>query len=297
MNKMIFEQQSKNKKILFIIFPVVLLGVVLWVVLTKFVYRPEPVSPSQFIHPSEPIFCTQEVKICPDGTYVGRNGPNCEFTKCLSENNQTFGNNQMEKAITDYLLTQSRFSWKTRNDSYNFCVIENLNPEQNLFPLSVWALCEEFIFQDDKLKTLSGASGPVKINYPNELSFYDLNKFSYEAPGDGSQYSEDIKKIFSQDIQQKIFSFNRDNIIRKIEAIALDWFNSGQGEEIDIWESIKQAIGHCEVEKIFQTHDLVVTITLKNGEKLTAIEPQIDDVMIFAQKAELKCGKILMGTE
>ena len=26
--------------------------------------------------------CTQEAKLCPDGSYVGREGPNCEFTKC-----------------------------------------------------------------------------------------------------------------------------------------------------------------------------------------------------------------------
>lgn len=28
------------------------------------------------------IFCTQEAKECPDGTWVGRTGPNCEFAKC-----------------------------------------------------------------------------------------------------------------------------------------------------------------------------------------------------------------------
>ncbi len=26
--------------------------------------------------------CTQEAKLCPDGSYVGRTGPNCEFTPC-----------------------------------------------------------------------------------------------------------------------------------------------------------------------------------------------------------------------
>ncbi len=28
--------------------------------------------------------CTQEAKLCPDGSYVGRSGPNCEFTPCPS---------------------------------------------------------------------------------------------------------------------------------------------------------------------------------------------------------------------
>lgn len=28
---------------------------------------------------SEPVFCTADAMQCPDGTYVGRTGPNCEF--------------------------------------------------------------------------------------------------------------------------------------------------------------------------------------------------------------------------
>lgn len=31
---------------------------------------------------SEQVFCTQEAKLCPDGSYVGRTGPSCEFEKC-----------------------------------------------------------------------------------------------------------------------------------------------------------------------------------------------------------------------
>jgi hypothetical protein len=29
-----------------------------------------------------PVACTQEAKQCPDGSYVGRTGPNCEFSMC-----------------------------------------------------------------------------------------------------------------------------------------------------------------------------------------------------------------------
>lgn len=29
-----------------------------------------------------PVACTMEAKLCPDGSYVGRTGPNCEFTPC-----------------------------------------------------------------------------------------------------------------------------------------------------------------------------------------------------------------------
>ncbi len=30
----------------------------------------------------EPVACTMEAKLCPDGSYVGRTGPKCEFTAC-----------------------------------------------------------------------------------------------------------------------------------------------------------------------------------------------------------------------
>lgn len=30
----------------------------------------------------EQVFCTQEAMLCPDGSYVGRTGPNCEFAPC-----------------------------------------------------------------------------------------------------------------------------------------------------------------------------------------------------------------------
>jgi len=34
-----------------------------------------------FKQPKQTV-CTMEVKLCPDGSYVGRTGPNCEFAPC-----------------------------------------------------------------------------------------------------------------------------------------------------------------------------------------------------------------------
>jgi hypothetical protein len=31
------------------------------------------------------IACTMEARMCPDGSYVGRTGPDCEFAPCLGE--------------------------------------------------------------------------------------------------------------------------------------------------------------------------------------------------------------------
>lgn len=208
------------------------------------------------------------------------------------ENAQTtsgFNNDKIEKAITDYLLTERHFSWKNRTDSFNFCAVENLDPEKELFPLYVWAYCGEYIVEDGELKTVSGSSGPVKIDYPNELSFYDPRNFSYESPGDGSQYIEDIRKIFPENVQQKILDFNRGPIIKKTEEFVL--------ANILSWESIKQAINDCEVKKVFQTHSRDVSVTLKNGNKLIAIEPHIDAVITITEATKLKCGRVPIGTE
>jgi len=45
--------------------------------------RPQP-GPRP-MPPDDQVMCTMEAKICPDGTGVGRTGPNCEFAPCPGE--------------------------------------------------------------------------------------------------------------------------------------------------------------------------------------------------------------------
>ncbi|KKP80489.1 MAG: hypothetical protein UR81_C0026G0007 [Candidatus Levybacteria bacterium GW2011_GWB1_35_5] len=33
----------------------------------------------------ETVFCTQDAKLCPDGSYVSRTEPNCEFAACPTQ--------------------------------------------------------------------------------------------------------------------------------------------------------------------------------------------------------------------
>jgi len=35
--------------------------------------------------PAQPVACTAEAKLCPDGSAVGRTGPDCEFASCPAE--------------------------------------------------------------------------------------------------------------------------------------------------------------------------------------------------------------------
>lgn len=74
---------------------------------------------------NEQVMCTQEVKLCPDGkTYVGREGPNCEFQVCptvepedaspsaevkeLPNNPTTETNSEEENEVTPSISTESQ---------------------------------------------------------------------------------------------------------------------------------------------------------------------------------------------
>jgi hypothetical protein len=37
----------------------------------------------------QPRACTMEARLCPDGTSVGRTGPNCEFASCPGASSQS----------------------------------------------------------------------------------------------------------------------------------------------------------------------------------------------------------------
>ncbi len=42
-------------------------------------------------HSDGQVACTMEAKLCPDGSYVGRSGPNCEFAACPTAATSTGG--------------------------------------------------------------------------------------------------------------------------------------------------------------------------------------------------------------
>ncbi len=63
--------REMNKAILIILGIVVVAGGVVWG-LTKYRGAEE----------NEQVFCTMDAKLCPDGSYVGRQGPRCEFAPC-----------------------------------------------------------------------------------------------------------------------------------------------------------------------------------------------------------------------
>ncbi len=90
----------------------------------------------------EPIFCTQEAKLCPDGSYVGRTGPNCEFAQCpaaaIVGNTVTIENFSFNPP-TLKIKTGERVTWK-QNDSAAHSIIGNI------FQSSIFNRGDDFSF-------------------------------------------------------------------------------------------------------------------------------------------------------
>jgi len=84
------------------------------------------------------VVCTQEVKICPDGSAVGRVGPNCEFMQCpIAQNNSAKTASQQNKVaqlnkdpnnMQNFQIKSSAFANNGRIPAEYTCDGEGINP-------------------------------------------------------------------------------------------------------------------------------------------------------------------------
>ncbi len=157
-----------------------------------------------------------------EGAFIVERGVET-YSNCM-ERIWTLGNAQLDDAVTNFLLSYQQLSWKTEAGSTNFCVFQNLMPERMLFPHYLWVRCGEYKLVDGQLKELSGTSVPLKLDYPNELSFYDLTKFTVSIPRDGTPYERDVKKIFPKEIWSRL-NFESGPLNERITRLARDYFS------------------------------------------------------------------------
>ena len=55
--------------------------------LSSYGFPANMLSDCAIVETNNPIACPMDAKLCPDGSYVGRTGPNCEFATCPTNNN------------------------------------------------------------------------------------------------------------------------------------------------------------------------------------------------------------------
>lgn len=68
------------------------------------------------------------------------------------------------------------------------------------------------------------------------------------------------------------------------------------GDEVG-WHRAQALIKNDEVERITQTHELKVTLFLKDGRALTTVEPAIDEVLRIIEQCGERCSEIAVATE
>src|SRR3989344_303537 len=89
---------------------------------------------------SKQVACTKEAKVCPDGSAVGRTGPNCEFAECP----------QPSPASSDETA-----NWKTyTNSKYGF---------QIKCPTEISS--ENWVYEE--LKTIDGSTDHISFGSPS----------------------------------------------------------------------------------------------------------------------------------
>lgn len=127
--------------------------------------------------------CTLEAKICPDGTSVGREGPNCEFAPCstpssLSENNIEL---QMLEGLIDYEVPEE---W-------------NKEVQTNSFGAIILITSKDYEPDISNIILNSGAKITIsKIFYDNPMTIAELVN-SYRETAGTQEVS--VKKIDGKD--------------------------------------------------------------------------------------------------
>ena len=118
----------------------------------------------------KPVACTTEAKICPDGSSVGRTGPNCEFASCSNPSSLTL--NQLENASYDVSSEGLYFStgmFGPQDKNFNPKALKLVNglysfgPEHKVLP----SQCTENVTHSVSIKKNSDGSPMV--------AFGDLN--------------------------------------------------------------------------------------------------------------------------
>lgn len=86
---------------------------------------PEPIATvSPTPDPNEQVACTMEALICPDGTAVGREGPNCEFAACPASGSANTSGWKTYTNSKERISVNHPGDWKLDSDSSTDTIFE-----------------------------------------------------------------------------------------------------------------------------------------------------------------------------
>ncbi len=131
-----------------------------------------------------------------------------------------FNDAKLELAIQKYLVdVQDGLSDHHDNEKWFaalkvYLTIEN--EAQKSFTVYAWAQEESYYYKDGEIKDKSGSSGPRKFTVELIDGAYAVTHC--EAPGDGTYYSKDIKRIFPQEVQDKLYTAQTDGTVAELET-------------------------------------------------------------------------------
>jgi hypothetical protein len=89
----------------------------------------------------------------------------------------------------------------------------------------IWAYVQEYYKQSGKTELGSGWSVPMVLNIEWKAGLWSIT--GHETPGDGSQYGDDIRRLFPQELHQKIFDFSGTDDMRSLEKRSVERAEEG----------------------------------------------------------------------
>lgn len=140
------------------------------------------------------VACTMEAKLCPDGSYVGRTGPNCEFAECPvtkadeTADWKTYKNEEYGFEIKYPLLWESPIKgweggWTAGKslDNDNYCIVDisvfSTSAQSNIVEIAD-LLRKGYIQTSTKI---GGIAGIRLTHSPSEAGLTEAVYFSYKG--------------------------------------------------------------------------------------------------------------------
>jgi hypothetical protein len=106
--------------------PFIAVGILVLIAGALYVSYGTVIQPGGGQNTEEEVFCTMDAKMCPDGSYVGRTGPKCEFAPCPSASIQTYSNDTygISFSYPDYYLVTERELGNGERDHFSLTLMQ-----------------------------------------------------------------------------------------------------------------------------------------------------------------------------